>query len=92
MEKMRAHTSMAVIKNRHVFIFNGIQNVNFNSLSASHAIEYIDLGTSIDAYSLQMARWINVPVKDTDFFNCEPRACAVLSTGNDIVIFGGSKK
>jgi hypothetical protein len=44
MEKMRAHTSMAVVKNRHVFIFNGIQNVNFNSLSSSHAIEYIDLG------------------------------------------------
>jgi len=88
---MRANTSMTVVANRHVFIFNGIQHVNFNSLTASHAIEYIDLGR-LDAYSLHQAKWVNVPVKDQEFVNSEPRGCSLLPNGSDIVIFGGAKK
>ena len=86
MDKPRANTSMCAIKDRHVFIFNGM-----TSSSSSSTIEYIDLG-GLDQISLKQARWKAIGIKDQDFLGCDSRASAAINNQTQILIFGGNKR
>ena len=88
MDKARANTSLASINDRHVFIFQGLQDSV--PRTASNCIEYIDLG-QFDSKSIQMAKWISIVVRSPDFVRNDTRGCALLQSSNEILLFGGQK-
>jgi len=88
MDKARANTSMAAISDRHIFVFQGLQ-ASVNS-SDKNCIEYMDIGT-LDSKSIQMAKWISIVVRSSDFVRGDTRGCALLQSSNEILLFGGQK-
>jgi hypothetical protein len=51
----------------------------------------MDLG-GLDAYSIKNAKWLPIQIKDQDFVNSAPTGSGFLTSQNEIIVFGGSRR
>jgi hypothetical protein len=58
--------------------------------SDKNCIEYMDIGI-LDSKSIQMAKWISIVVRSSEFVRSDTRGCALLQSSNEILLFGGQK-